>query len=373
MPHKNGVGGVKGRLDRLADLGPRAGFWFDRLCDRAESVYYWFAGLPRKFRPKALRSAASKDTDLWIAPKAIRRCPLRQFAPTRYLVSSLTAVYRWLLAHASARATLVSVIALGLLMLIHSAMGLSDGLTMAYVVPIWLATRLGGPLSGLLSVALTTIAMNHADSLRGTLDGGGFSHTTIVRLSTLTVIMFFIAHIETRLKRAEQRASTDSLTGLKNRAAIVEFATEEISRATAEKGDIIVAVIDCDRFKLLNDSFGHAFGDMALRTLARKLEASIGDKGAVARLGGDEFVAIFTDATAEEATKMLDRGSDRFLRHMLYFGWERTMTYGIAELHQDGRDFETLLRKADERLYERKRSTGQIQAVIMAKPETACL
>lgn len=373
MPLKKRVGGVKGRLDRLAELGPRAGFWFDRLCDHAESVYFWFARLLRKLRPKPLPSTAQRHDESLGASKAMRRCPLRKFGLARWAVSGSVAVFRWLKAHPTARAILVSTAALLLLVTVHSATGHSDGLTMAYVVPIWLATRLGGPGAGMVSVAFAMLAMGHTDGLRGPIGGASQEHTIIMRLSTLSVIMFFIAHIEARLKRAETLASTDALTGLKNRGALVELATAEIERANAEKASVIVAAIDCDRFKLLNDGFGHAFGDMALRTLARKLEAAVGDRGVVARLGGDEFVALFSGVSMDEACRMLDRGAERFLRHMAYFGWERTMTYGTAELHKDGYDFDGLLRKADERLYERKRLSGQIEAAPALKADQVCL
>lgn len=363
MPLKNRVGGVKGRLDQLAELGPRAGFLFDRFCDYAESAYYWFARIPRKMRALAQqRNSQKHDENMTANGQRVRRCPMRKFKFTQRVLDATISTIRWFHAHPSAQATLVSLIALGGLVIVHGAMGLSDGLTMAYVVPIWLATRLGGPLSGLLSVVFTTVAMNHADSLRGTLESG-YGHTTIVRLSTLTVIMFFISHIEMRLQRAERMAATDSLTGLMNRAAVAEFAEKEIEEALSSKTGVTVVAIDCDKFKVLNDSYGHAFGDMALRTLARKLEASIGDKGVVARLGGDEFVAVLLNVDEETAHRLLQRGSDKYLRHMSYFGWNRTMSYGIAQLETDGRDFEALLRKADARLYESKRLGGQLEAV----------
>lgn len=376
IPLKERVGGVKGRLDWLAELGPRAGFYFDRFCERAESLYYWVARLPRKLKTHAQRRPDQElDETMKVGPDApVRRCPLRRHKITHKILDGCMATLRWLHNHPTARASLVSLLVLGVLVVINDALKLSEGMALAYVVPMWLAIRLGGPLAGVLSVVFTTFAMNHADAARGAIDSGAYGNLTVVRLATLTVILFLMSHIEMRLQRAERMASTDSLTGLMNRSALAEFSEEEIERAKGDKGKVVIAVIDCDRFKLLNDSFGHAFGDMALRTLARKLEAAVGEKGAVARLGGDEFVAVFLGVDEMTVERMLARGAERFQRHMAYFGWERSISYGIASLSDETRDFETILRKADERLYEQKRkSESATSAIVSAEAAKWCL
>jgi diguanylate cyclase (GGDEF)-like protein len=101
-----------------------------------------------------------------------------------------------------------------------------------------------------------------------------------------------IAHEQKLAERAHREAvvaaTTDFLTGLPNRRAFVAALEAEISDKV-EDGTFAVAILDLDRFKFVNDTFGHAAGDELLREVASRLTRAVGDRGLVARLGGDEF------------------------------------------------------------------------------------
>lgn len=99
---------------------------------------------------------------------------------------------------------------------------------------------------------------------------------------------------------ANQAATTDFLTGLPNRRAFVAAIEGEVARRD-RPGRFTVAVIDLDRFKPINDTYGHATGDELLRIVAARLVEAAGEQAVVARLGGDEFAAMFTDVESAAA------------------------------------------------------------------------
>jgi diguanylate cyclase (GGDEF)-like protein len=106
--------------------------------------------------------------------------------------------------------------------------------------------------------------------------------------------------------RIAQLTRTDGLTGLANRAGFLE-ALEGAVAACAPPGRIALLAIDLDRFKEVNDLYGHAVGDLLLQTLARRLAHTLGDGASVARLGGDEFVALAPVSGRDAALELAHR------------------------------------------------------------------
>jgi diguanylate cyclase (GGDEF)-like protein len=104
-----------------------------------------------------------------------------------------------------------------------------------------------------------------------------------------------------QLASVRQEARTDPLTGVANRRALVEAVADLASAPRAA-----LLVVDLDRFKEVNDRFGHAVGDGVIRTVAARLEGALGGEGLLARLGGDEFAAVLRDAGAQRATAVAE-------------------------------------------------------------------
>jgi diguanylate cyclase (GGDEF)-like protein len=100
--------------------------------------------------------------------------------------------------------------------------------------------------------------------------------------------------VEHAHQEAVVAATTDFLTGLPNRRAFVA-ALDMAAAEKGTKGSFAVALLDLDRFKAVNDTFGHAVGDQLLREVAERLVRSVGNRGLVARLGGDEFGVLLSD------------------------------------------------------------------------------
>ncbi len=165
----------------------------------------------------------------------------------------------------------------------------------------------------------------------------------------------------TRDREAEdlrQRALYDALTGLSNQA----HAQEQLRAAceTARDGGEGFALIylDLDRFKPVNDTYGHAIGDQVLKTVSRRLRHALSERDLVARIGGDEFIALLRGITrsaqAEAVVRRLDGSATLPIvagPHTVSVG----MSAGIAVYGIDGTTPESLLHAADKAMYARKR------------------
>ncbi|MBW0145362.1 putative bifunctional diguanylate cyclase/phosphodiesterase [Sphingomicrobium clamense] len=164
---------------------------------------------------------------------------------------------------------------------------------------------------------------------------------------------------ELRLKGddAVRTARTDPLTGIANRLLMRELLEEAIIGVSENGDDCAMLVVDLDRFKLVNDTLGHAIGDQLLCKVAARLVKTVGDGGTVGRLGGDEFAIIWTGPS--------DRAVLAGLALEIIADLSRTIEIGAADLHvgatvgiaiapEDGVDEEGLMRSADLALYRAK-------------------
>ena len=130
-----------------------------------------------------------------------------------------------------------------------------------------------------------------------------------------------------------------------------------------------VALVDLDRFKALNDTFGHETGDRALRLFARTLQRTVRGQDVVSRYGGEEFVVLFPHCTALEAAEIVGRVREALAGAVAGGGVPPfTASFGLADADPDA-DFEAVLREADGCLLTAKRE-GRDRLVV-AEPEGA--
>lgn len=162
-------------------------------------------------------------------------------------------------------------------------------------------------------------------------------------------------------------ANTDPLTGLANRRRFVDELAKAQRRAERYGETFALAVFDLDRFKSVNDRHGHEVGDRLLAEVARILGEELRDTDVVARLGGEEFGAILSHVDAEAARDVTERmrRSVGALRLPLDDGSElrATISAGVAVFPIHGVDDRTLMRRADNALYEAK-GTGRDRVVV---------
>ena len=152
-------------------------------------------------------------------------------------------------------------------------------------------------------------------------------------------------------------AFSDSLTGLPNRARFHDLLTAHVAACTSQHRTLAILVIDLDRFKLVNDTLGHAAGDLLLREVADRLRSVVAAQDVVARLGGDEFAVLKINiADRAEATAFAERLIEALGRPYLIGGQVADIgaSIGLALAIEDGREPEELLRNADLALYKAK-------------------
>jgi len=174
-----------------------------------------------------------------------------------------------------------------------------------------------------------------------------------------------------RSQKLLQMATSDPLTGLFNRGYVDDRFSIELSRARRYRKLLTIAVIDADRFKSLNDSYGHAAGDVVLRKLGAILRDSFRQSDTVARYGGEEFVVILPEMDIETAQRKLE--SLRALVASTPMGLgssgeevQVTISAGLATFPQDGVDATELYALADERMFQAKKE-GRNR--VVASPE----
>ena len=158
----------------------------------------------------------------------------------------------------------------------------------------------------------------------------------------------------TARKQAEERiqylATRDVLTGLPNRVLLADRANQAILTAARAKGSLALLFLDLDRFKLINDSLGHAAGDALLRAVAERLDGTLRRDDTLARLGGDEFVLLWNGLKdTQDAAALAQRTLGILARPFTVEGQTLSVTasIGIGVYPGDGRDFGELLKNAD--------------------------
>lgn len=167
-----------------------------------------------------------------------------------------------------------------------------------------------------------------------------------------------IQQLEEEKSRAYQLASHDYLTGIPNRMLFYELATTELSRARRSRNLYALFFLDLDKFKLINDTLGHAVGDALLQEVARRLRAAVREYDLVARLGGDEFVVLVSEIRSEEVVAEIADKLVETLRapypDLLGCDVETTPSIGIALYPRDGQNIATLMTNADSAMYSAK-------------------
>ena len=175
---------------------------------------------------------------------------------------------------------------------------------------------------------------------------------------------------QAREQELRQRAMTDPLTGLLNRAALLDSLATELQRSNRYKRKLAIALVDVDGLKPYNDAYGHQAGDLLLQAVARILQSSHRGSEAFGRYGGDEFLLLLPETGPAEAVVL----AERVRRAVAAFPFAApeatrtiavTVTIGVAVFPEDGATVEALIAHADQRLYEGKRGGGNL---VIATP-----
>lgn len=181
-----------------------------------------------------------------------------------------------------------------------------------------------------------------------------------------------ISHMKKHEEVLERAAYCDFLTGLPNRARLMECLGEAMARATANHTFMGLAYIDLDGFKAVNDVHGHGVGDEILVIIAKRMQAQLRHNDTLARLGGDEFVAILEDLKdAQEYIQSVERLLDAARKplHVNGVTVELSVSIGVALYPWEGCDPHGLIDRADAAMYQAKQ-TGKNRYMCLTKPRT---
>ncbi|MFB3306676.1 diguanylate cyclase domain-containing protein [Pseudomonas sp. AMR01] len=185
------------------------------------------------------------------------------------------------------------------------------------------------------------------------------------------------SHLQSENETLAHQASHDSLTGLPNRAFFEGRLIRALRSAAKVNGRVAVLFLDSDRFKHINDNFGHAAGDAVLVAVAERVRAQLRDDDLVARLGGDEFAILLTPLhKPEDAQRIADKIIASMDVPIQLPGNTQVLTslsIGIATYPEHGATPGTLLNAADAAMYQAKRSSQGGQQTAESEPTAATI
>ncbi|HSD39996.1 MAG TPA: diguanylate cyclase [Rhodocyclaceae bacterium] len=167
-----------------------------------------------------------------------------------------------------------------------------------------------------------------------------------------------IARLEDELQQASELVRHDPLTGALNRKGLEEILTREMARQQRRSSKLCIALLDVDNFKLLNDTYGHATGDDALRHLAQVIRETLRPQDSCGRYGGEEFLILLPDTTVDESVVALTRLQRELTRRFFLHENRKlliTFSAGVTEL-AIGEDADIATDRADKAMYRAKRS-----------------
>ena len=170
-------------------------------------------------------------------------------------------------------------------------------------------------------------------------------------------ILSALNNIDERKRVQEElrhRAFHDELTGLPNRAMFMDSLSRTLHRAERKQGTFSILFIDLDRFKSVNDNYGHTVGDLLLQAVAMRIRLCVREGDLVARLGGDEFVVLVEDDHQQEEVAQIAKKLQTVLEPAHTLGehtLQVTASIGIGSYPQDGTELDALLRNADSAMY----------------------
>jgi diguanylate cyclase (GGDEF)-like protein len=187
-------------------------------------------------------------------------------------------------------------------------------------------------------------------------------------LATISIAFILLAMAKERTELQHKNAALlDPLTGLANRRAFLDAAAQLTQTQTARDVPVAVFMIDLDRFKSVNDRFGHSVGDEVLRIFAESAQVNLRPTDIVARLGGEEFAVLLTDACRDNAFKVAERIRSTFAAlaaTVAGHAVNATASIGVAIIQDPQQDVHALLAQADQALY-RAKARGRDRVVVI--------
>lgn len=245
-------------------------------------------------------------------------------------------------------------------LVLTAAVGFADFLTgyeiafsLFYLVPVFLVTWFAGRQLGLVISTASGFAWLIADVV----SGHTYSHPAMyywnaaVRLGFFIIVTELLAALQRSLEREREVVRADYMTGAVNRRFFFDLLEMEMVRSHRYKHPFVVAYVDLDSLKAVNDELGHSVGDQVLCAVVKSVRAQLRKTDTVARLGGDEFAILLPETGAEAARVTISKIHSSLLKEMREKGWDMTFSIGVLTCLTPPRTAEEVIRQTDELMY----------------------
>jgi diguanylate cyclase (GGDEF)-like protein len=222
---------------------------------------------------------------------------------------------------------------------------------MRYGMPFFAEGLVGSFVGGLTALGIR--------QLNSTLTmAPGMIFLTLFSGIVLIYAYILMGRIESSRRQLEHTSATDTLTGLLNRRGLYEIAVRLFDRALGHGEKLIVMFADMDKFKSINDTFGHPVGDQVLRELGTIFRESLRANDIASRYGGDEFVLILSNTTMDEAEFVARRIQEKVKGTAQSRGHDISVTIAFGEAPTHGASLDAVLETVDQALYQSKEKHG---------------
>jgi len=225
-----------------------------------------------------------------------------------------------------------------------------------YLIPVtmiaWAAGRNAGLNISVLSASVWLIS--------NVLSGQSFSNefigvwNTLLRFGFYSVVTILLAELRHALEEEHILANTDPLTGAMNRRSFNEITEKKMISSEIQNHPYTMVYIDIDNFKTVNDTLGHAVGDLVLKTVVDTIQAQIRSTDFLARIGGDEFAILLTDIDQEHTKPIVERVQSSLLEKMKADNWDITFSIGAMTVLTMPESVDKLISLTDALMYDVK-------------------
>lgn len=225
-----------------------------------------------------------------------------------------------------------------------------------YLIPVTMIAWALGRESGLTFSVLCAAVWLTSNQL----SGQEFSHpvigvwNTLLRFGFYSVVTILLTELHHALEEERLLANTDPLTGALNRRSFNEIAEKRMILAEVNRRPYALVYIDLDNFKTVNDTLGHAVGDLVLKTVVDTIQRQVRNADFFARLGGDEFAIMFTDIDPKHVELIAQRLQASLLEQMRKQAWEITFSIGVMTVLSLPESVDKLVSLTDALMYEVK-------------------
>ena len=248
----------------------------------------------------------------------------------------------------------------GLLGLLDYLAGPEFSFEIFFLIPVSLVVWFSGRRAGVLVAILSALTWFAADTAArpNTLTSAAPYWNAAMKLGFLLAAAWILPALKKEWEQEKESVRTDYLTKTANKRSFEAAVQQEIERAQRYQRPISMVYLDVDKFKFINDRYGHSAGDTLLRVVAQTIQGKIRSSDLVARMGGDEF-ALLLPETQSDPAQIVVRRIQRFLLDVAQKNeWPVSFSFGVATYLRPPESVEEMVQKADMLMAAAKNSGG---------------